>query len=91
MEFTGQPSRLAEQALKTLSAAAIAGIVFAVLFATNIGLMRLAIPEGLEVINLSMWVIMVFPAWVFAVSVYILIERMRGKGLEADAAVGAGE
>lgn len=41
--------------------------------------------------NLSLWVIMVFPAWVFAISVYILIEGLRGKGQEADAALGAGE
>ncbi len=45
----------------------------------------------LVAINLSLWVIMVFPAWVFAISVYILVESMRGKDLEADAALGAGE
>jgi hypothetical protein len=41
--------------------------------------------------NLSLWVIMVFPAWVFAISLYILIEGLRGKTQEADAALGAGE
>jgi hypothetical protein len=45
----------------------------------------------LVAINLSLWVIMVFPAWVFAISLYILIESLRGKALAADAALGAGE
>ena len=40
--------RVASQALRTPRAAAIAGIVFAVLFALSIGLMRLAIPEGIQ-------------------------------------------
>jgi hypothetical protein len=88
---TRQPPVPAEQALRPPRAAAIAGIIFAVLFAISIGLMRLAIPEGLEAINLSLWVIMVFPAWVFAISLYILIESLRGKAQAADAALGAGE
>jgi hypothetical protein len=45
----------------------------------------------LVAINLSLWVIMVFPAWVFAISVYILVESLRGKTGQADAAVGAEE
>lgn len=43
----------------------------------------------LVAINLSLWVIMVFPAWVFSISLYILIESLRGKGTAADAALGA--
>lgn len=45
----------------------------------------------LVAINLSLWVIMVFPAWVFAISVYILVESVRGKAGQADAALGARE
>lgn len=44
----------------------------------------------LAAINLSLWVIMVFPAWVLAISLYILIESMRGKTGPA-AAVESGE
>lgn len=33
----------------------------------------------LVVINLSLWVIMIFPAWVFAVSIYILVLSRRGE------------
>ena len=42
-----QPAGAADRALRTPRAAAVAGIVFAVLFALSIGLMRLAIPEGI--------------------------------------------
>jgi hypothetical protein len=42
-------------------------------------------------INLSLWVILVFPAWVFAISVYILVESMRGKTGKAVGAIGTGE
>lgn len=42
-----QQVTLTRQALRTPRAAAIAGIVFAVLFTTTIALIRLAIPEGL--------------------------------------------
>ena len=45
----------------------------------------------LVAINLSLWVIMVFPAWVFGISLYILIESLRGKAAAADAALGAGK
>jgi type IV secretory pathway TrbD component len=33
----------------------------------------------LLVINLSLWVIMVFPLWVLAVSIFILVVSLRGK------------
>ena len=45
----------------------------------------------LLVINLSLWVIMVFPLWVLAVSIYILVVSLRGKTTEAEGAVGAAE
>jgi hypothetical protein len=34
--------------------------------------------------NLSLWVIMIFPAWVFAVSIFILAVSLRGKPAEAE-------
>jgi hypothetical protein len=40
-------------------------------------------------INVSLWVIMIFPAWVFAISVYILAETLRRKERQAAAALGA--
>ena len=43
----------------------------------------------LLVINLSLWVIMIFPLWVLAVSIYILVVSLRGKATDADGAVGA--
>ena len=43
----------------------------------------------LLVINLSLWVIMIFPLWVLAISIYILVVSMRGKKTDADGAVGA--
>src|SRR5437762_720486 len=109
------------QALKTPRAAAVAGIIFAVLFTTSIVLMRLAIMytitnvyairmAGVFMIalgtiwirtrvmprvfvfltyalalvllvsgNLTLWLNLVFPAWVFAISVYILIVSLRGE------------
>lgn len=42
-------------------------------------------------INLSLWVIMVFPAWVFAVSVFILVVSLRGKSAAAEGAIGVGQ
>jgi hypothetical protein len=42
----------------------------------------------LLVINLSLWVIMIFPLWVLAISIYILVVSMRGKKTDADGAVG---
>ena len=43
----------------------------------------------LLVINLSLWVIMIFPLWVLAVSIFILVVSLRGKQVEAESAVGA--
>ena len=45
----------------------------------------------LLVINLSLWVIMIFPLWVLAISIYMLVVSMRGKNTGADGAVGAAE
>lgn len=42
----------------------------------------------LVVINLSLWVIMIFPLWVLAISIYILVVSMRGNAAEAESAVG---
>ena len=42
----------------------------------------------LLVINLSLWVIMIFPLWVLAISIYILVLSMRGNAAEAESAVG---
>jgi hypothetical protein len=39
-------------------------------------------------INLSLWVIMIFPLWVLAVSLYILVVSLRGKAAEAENVVG---
>jgi len=43
----------------------------------------------LLVINLSLWVIMIFPLWVLAISIYILVVSMRDKADGADGAAGA--
>jgi len=43
----------------------------------------------LLVINLSLWVIMIFPLWVLAVSIFILAVSLRGRDTAADGAVGA--
>lgn len=45
----------------------------------------------LVAINLSLWMIMLFPAWVFAISVYILVESLRNKPEQAATALGASE
>lgn len=45
----------------------------------------------LAAISLSLWVIMVFPAWVLTISLYILVESLRGKPEQAAAALGTGE
>ncbi len=42
----------------------------------------------LVAINLSLWVIMVFPLWVLTVSIYILVVSVRGKGAVAGAVGG---
>jgi hypothetical protein len=46
---------LTRQALKTPRAAAVAGIIFAVLFTISVVLMRLAIPEELSGTNTAAW------------------------------------
>lgn len=45
----------------------------------------------LVVINLSLWVIMIFPLWVLAISIYILVVSMRDKKTDAAGAFGAAE
>jgi hypothetical protein len=40
-------------------------------------------------ITFSVWLIFVFPAWVFVISVYILRESMRGETAEAEAIIGS--
>jgi hypothetical protein len=50
-----QQVALTRQALKTPRAAAIAGILFAVLFTTSLVLIRLAIPEDLSGTNIASW------------------------------------
>lgn len=48
--------------LTTPRAAAVAGIIFALLFTVS-----------LLVVSLSLWVTLLFPAWVLLVSVYVLL------------------
>jgi hypothetical protein len=50
-----QQVTLTRQALKTPRAAAVAGIIFAVLFTTSIVLIRLALPEELGGTNAAAW------------------------------------
>ncbi|HEY6410321.1 MAG TPA: hypothetical protein VIY29_22950 [Ktedonobacteraceae bacterium] len=50
-----QQVALTRQALKTPRAAAVAGIIFAVLFTISIVLMRLALPEELSGTNTAAW------------------------------------
>src|SRR6266704_345493 len=50
-----QQVTLTRQALKTPRAAAVAGIVFAVLFTTSIVLIRLALPEDLRGTSAAAW------------------------------------
>jgi len=45
----------------------------------------------LVTINFSLWMIMIFPAWVFIISIYILRVSLRGKEAEADGFVGASD
>lgn len=39
-------------------------------------------------INLSLWMIMIFPLWVLAVSLYILVVSLRGQADEATGVIG---
>jgi hypothetical protein len=45
----------------------------------------------LVAISFSLWVILIFPAWVFVISVYILRISLRGKGAEAEGFIGSGD
>ena len=45
----------------------------------------------LVAINFSLWMILIFPAWVFVISVYILRESMRGKEAEAEGLIGTSD
>ena len=50
-----QPVALMPQALKTPHAAAVAGIIFAVLFTISMVLMRITLPEDLSETNIAAW------------------------------------
>jgi hypothetical protein len=45
----------------------------------------------LVAISFSLWVILIFPAWVFVISIYILRVSMRGKDAEAEGFIGSGD
>jgi hypothetical protein len=45
----------------------------------------------LVAVNLSLWLLLIFPAWVFVISIYILFVSMRGETREAEEIVGANE
>jgi hypothetical protein len=45
----------------------------------------------LVAISFSLWVILIFPAWVFVISVYILRDSWRGKEAEAEGLIGSGD
>jgi hypothetical protein len=45
----------------------------------------------LVAISFSLWVVLIFPAWVFAISVYILRDTWRGKEAEAEGIVGSSD
>jgi hypothetical protein len=42
-------------------------------------------------IGFSLWIVLIFPAWVFVISVYILRETWRGEQAEAESLVGSGD
>lgn len=42
-------------------------------------------------VNLSLWLILIFPGWVLFISVFILMVTLRGKPAKAEGAVGASE
>ncbi|MBK8050818.1 MAG: hypothetical protein IPK16_29170, partial [Anaerolineales bacterium] len=54
-EATSQRVERRRQFLRTPRAAAIAGILFAVLFITSVGMMRLAIPEEITISDTTTW------------------------------------
>jgi hypothetical protein len=41
--------------------------------------------------NLTLWLVLVFPAWVFVISVFILVISLRGGHAEAEGVIGAQE
>jgi hypothetical protein len=41
--------------------------------------------------NLTLWLILIFPAWVFVISMYILIVSLRGEQAEAEGVLGSQE
>jgi hypothetical protein len=45
----------------------------------------------LVTISFSLWVILIFPAWVFVISVYILRETWRGEEAEAEGIIGTSD
>src|SRR5947209_3437391 len=45
----------------------------------------------LVISNLTLWLILVFPAWVFVISMFILIISLRGEQAEAKGVIGAHE
>jgi hypothetical protein len=45
----------------------------------------------LVAISFSLWMILIFPAWVFVISVYILRESLRGNDAEAEGLIGTSD
>ena len=45
----------------------------------------------LVTISFSLWIVLIFQAWVFVISVYILRDTWRGKDAEAEGIVGSGD
>lgn len=41
-------------------------------------------------VNLSVWLILIFPAWVMVIGVFIPVESLRGKTAAAEAVIGHG-
>jgi hypothetical protein len=41
--------------------------------------------------DLTSWLILVFPAWVFVISIFILVESLRGQIAEAESVIGSNE
>ena len=41
--------------------------------------------------NLTSWLMLVFPTWVFVISVFILVESLRGQIAEAESVIGSNE
>src|SRR6266513_3502557 len=54
-KYMKQQGTLTRQAIRTPRAAAVAGIIFAVLITTSLVLIRLAIPEELSGTNTATW------------------------------------